>query len=56
MPHYHFHFLNRELVCSDPGGLDAPDDEAARTEANLTARDLRAIPGEDWSEWIILEA
>jgi hypothetical protein len=30
-----------------------PDDEAARAEANLTACDLRAVPGEDWSEWII---
>ncbi len=53
MPHYDFRFVNRELVRSDPGGLDLPDDKAARREANHTACDLRDIPGEDWSEWII---
>jgi hypothetical protein len=52
-PRYHFHFVNRELVCSDKARLNLPDDEAARAEANLTASDLRDIPGEDWSEWII---
>ena len=53
MPRYHFHFINRELVCSDTARLNLPDDEAARAEANLTASDLRDIPGEDWSAWII---
>jgi len=53
MPHYNFRFVNHETVRSDASGLDLPDDEAARREANLTACDLRDIPDEDWSEWII---
>ncbi len=53
MPHYDFRFVNRELVRSDPGGLDLPDDGVAWREANLTACDLRNIPGEDWSDWVI---
>jgi hypothetical protein len=52
MPHYSFYLLNGGL-CSDAGGLDLPDDEAARMEADLTACDLRDIPGEDWSEWTV---
>ena len=49
----HRRFMNRGLVRSDAGGLDLPDDETARREAGLSASDLRDIPGEDWSEWII---
>ena len=53
MPHYNFRFINRELVRSDSSGVDLPDDESARAEANLTAWDLQDIPGENWSGWII---
>jgi hypothetical protein len=52
MPRYGFYLTNGQS-CSDAGGLDLPDDEAARIEADLTACDLRDIPGEDWSEWTI---
>ncbi len=50
MPRYGFRFVNGELVSSDDSGLDLPNDDAARREANLTALDLQDIPGEDWSD------
>jgi hypothetical protein len=53
MPHYDFRFMNGNLVQSDDHGLELPDDEAARTEAEFTAWDLQDISGEDWSGWII---
>ena len=54
MPRYHFHFTNGERVCSDTDGLDLPNDEAARKEAELEAYDLLNDPGEgDWSRWTI---
>ena len=53
MPRYYFRFTNRTHQRSDCDGLDLPDDEAARMEAELEAADLLA-PGEgDWRNWTI---
>jgi hypothetical protein len=54
MPRYYFRFTNRHHACADCDGLDLPDDEAARMEAELEARDLLDDPGEgDWRTWTI---
>ncbi len=54
MPHYNFQFTNGKHVCSDADGLDLPDDEAARKEAELSACDLWRDPGEgNWKDWTI---
>jgi hypothetical protein len=54
MPHYNFYFSNGKCVCSDAGGLDLPDDGAAREEAKLTAYDLWSDPREGvWNGWTV---
>jgi hypothetical protein len=52
MRHYNLLLISGKHVCRE--GLDLPDDEAARKEAQLVACDLRDDPGEgDWSGWTI---
>jgi hypothetical protein len=55
MARYYFHFTDGKRLCSDANGVDLPDDEAARNEANLVAWDLWNDPVDrrDWGHWTI---
>jgi Domain of unknown function (DUF6894) len=53
MPRYHFRFTNDFHQCFDCDGLNLPDDEAARKEAELEAYDLLDSGEGDWENWTI---
>jgi len=42
MPRYFFHIRSSDGIIEDPDGSDLPDLDAARREAELSARDLLA--------------
>ena len=42
MPRFYFHMRDGDHLLKDPDGTDLPDVEAARTEANVSARHLLA--------------
>jgi hypothetical protein len=42
MPRYFFHIRSSDGIIQDPDGTELPDIDAARMEAELSARDLLA--------------
>ena len=52
MPRYFFHLLDHGEVVEDLEGTELDDDEAARAEALLTARELLRIGQLSVREWL----
>jgi hypothetical protein len=52
MPRYFFHLRDHGEVFEDLEGTELDDDEAARTEALLTARELLRIGQLSVREWL----
>ena len=52
MPRYFFHLRDRGEAFEDLEGTELGDDEAARTEALLTARELLRIGSLSVREWL----
>jgi hypothetical protein len=57
MPRYYFHLTDGKQVLNNHKGIDLPGPAAARTDAEVLARDLRhdaAMPGWDWTGWFVV--
>jgi hypothetical protein len=52
MPRYFFHLRDHGTVHEDPEGTELSDDEAARAEALMTARDLLRIGQLSVRDWL----